>query len=136
MININYTLKAEDLRGKLSKFWDLSGEKVNMISREYDHSKGSPVFTVKGKYSTKGWTEWTQGFEFGSAILQFDAKGGEEFLNYGRQQTVQEMATHISHIGVHDHGFNNISTYGNLLRLMKEEKISFNEWEKNFYELA
>ena len=24
---------------------------------------------------------------------------------------------------MHDHGFNNVSTYGNLLRLMKEEKI-------------
>ena len=46
------------------------------------------------------------------------------------------MAPHISHIGVHDHGFNNVSTYGNLLRLMHEEKIPFNEWEKNFYELA
>lgn len=136
MININYKLKADDLKGKLSKFWDLSGKKINLISSEYDHSKGSPVFTIKGKYSTKGWTEWTQGFEFGSAVLQFDAVGNKKFLKYGRQQTVQEMATHISHIGVHDHGFNNISTYGNLLRLMKEKKIPFNEWEKNFYELA
>ena len=25
------------------------------------------------------------------------------------------MAPHVSHIGVHDHGFNNVSTYGNLL---------------------
>ncbi len=136
MIKINYSLKTEDLRGKLSKFWDLSGEKVKLIENEYDHSNGSPVFTINGKYTTKGWTEWTQGFEFGSAILQFDATGGKEFLKYGRQQTVQEMATHISHIGVHDHGFNNISTYGNLLRLMKEERIPFDEWEKNFYELA
>ena len=46
------------------------------------------------------------------------------------------MAPHVSHFGVHDHGFNNVSTYGNLLRLMKEGKIPFNEWEKNFYELA
>ena len=46
------------------------------------------------------------------------------------------MAPHISHTGVHDHGFNNVSTYGNLLRLMKEGKIPFNEWERNFYELA
>jgi hypothetical protein len=46
------------------------------------------------------------------------------------------MATHVSHIGVHDHGFNNISTYGNLLRLMREGKIPHNEPEKNFYELA
>src|SRR3984893_15817465 len=53
-----------------------------------------------------------------------------------RKKTVEVMAPHISHIGVHDHGFNNVSTYGNLLRLMKEGKIPFNEWEKNFYELA
>ena len=46
------------------------------------------------------------------------------------------MAPHISHTGVHDHGFNNLSTYGNLLRLMNEGKIQHNEWEKNFYELA
>ena len=46
------------------------------------------------------------------------------------------MAPHISHTGVHDHGFNNVSTYGNLLRLMVEGKTDYNEWEKNFYELA
>jgi unsaturated chondroitin disaccharide hydrolase len=46
------------------------------------------------------------------------------------------MAPHISHTGVHDHGFNNISTYGNLHRLMKEGKIPHNDWEMNFYELA
>jgi len=37
---------------------------------------------------------------------------------------------------VHDHGFNNVSTYGNLLRLMAVKIIPFNDWEKNFYELA
>ena len=31
----------------------------------------SPVFTVKGRYTSKGWTEWTQGFQYGSALLQF-----------------------------------------------------------------
>jgi unsaturated chondroitin disaccharide hydrolase len=46
------------------------------------------------------------------------------------------MAPHVSHSGVHDHGFNNLSTYGNLLRLMHEGRIPFNEWEKNFYEFA
>ena len=51
-------------------------------------------------------------------------------------KTVEVMAPHISHTGVHDHGFNNVSTYGNLLRLMNEGKIPFNEWEKNFYALA
>jgi hypothetical protein len=46
------------------------------------------------------------------------------------------MATHVSHIGVHDHGFNNISTYGNLLRMIHEGKIDQNPWQQNFYELA
>ena len=46
------------------------------------------------------------------------------------------MAHHITHTGVHDHGFNNVSTYGNLLRLMIEGRIPFDEREKDFYELA
>ena len=46
------------------------------------------------------------------------------------------MAPHVSHTGVHDHGFNNLSTYGNLLRLMHEGKIEDNEWEREFYRLA
>ena len=46
------------------------------------------------------------------------------------------MAPHITHFGVHDHGFNNVSTYGNLLRLMNEGRIPENEWERNFYVMA
>jgi len=136
MISIDLSLKPDDLKKKLHLFWGLSGEKIKLIDKKYDSSKGSPVFTVNGKYSTRGWTEWTQGFQFGSAILQFDAVGDTYFLESGRKSTLEKMAPHISHIGVHDHGFNNLSTYGNLLRLMNEGKIQFNEWEKNFYELA
>ena len=136
MIQIDYKLKPEDLLPALSKFWELSGEKISTVEKEYPINLGTPVFTVDGKYSTRGWTEWTQGFQFGSAILQYDATGEESFLQMGKAKTVQLMAPHVSHIGVHDHGFNNISTYGNLLRLMVEGKTPFNEWEKNFYELA
>ncbi len=133
---IDYNLKAEDLKAKLDRFWNLSGEKILSIESEFDQRSGAPVFTVNGKYSTRGWTEWTQGFQYGSAILQFDAAGDETFLEIGRKNTVDRMAHHISHIGVHDHGFNNISTYGNLHRLMKEGRIPQNTWENNFYELA
>jgi hypothetical protein len=136
MISINTTLQPADLQDALQNFWELSGQKVRLIQQHYDVSKGSPVFTVQGRYSTRGWTEWTQGFQFGSAILQFDATGEQEFLEYGRRNTLNLMAPHVSHIGVHDHGFNNVSTYGNLLRLMHEGKIPFNEWEQNFYEMA
>lgn len=133
---INTTLKPTDLSAKLNRFWQLSAEKISLIENNYDVSKGSPVFTIEGKYSTRGWTEWTQGFLYGSMILQFDATAERSVLESGRKKTVEVMAPHISHIGVHDHGFNNLSTYGNLLRLMKENKIAFNEWERDYYSLA
>jgi unsaturated chondroitin disaccharide hydrolase len=129
-------IQIESLKEKLDNFWKLSGEKILKIESEYDTSQGAPVFTVNGKYTNLGWTEWTQGFQYGSALLQFDATGDETFLETGRNQTIMKMAPHLSHTGVHDHGFNNISTYGNLLRLMQEGKIPFNKWEKQFYELA
>jgi rhamnogalacturonyl hydrolase YesR len=133
---INNALTIQSLTSKLNHFWEISGKKIKVIEREYDIRKGSPVFTANGKYTTKGWTEWTQGFQYGSAILQFDATGEEEFLTAARQATIEKMASHVANFGVHDHGFNNVSTYGNLLRLMKEGKIPYNEWEKHFYELA
>ncbi len=136
MIKTNENLKPSDLSSKLNRFWTLSEQKINLITAQYDESKGSPVFTEGGKYTTRGWTEWTQGFQYGSAILQYDVTGDEAILAMAKRQTVTKMAPHVSHIGVHDHGFNNVSTYGNLLRLMNEGKIPFNEWEKNFYELA
>ncbi|MGK7396168.1 MAG: glycosyl hydrolase [Candidatus Cyclobacteriaceae bacterium M3_2C_046] len=136
MIKINQTLTPGDLAQKLSRFWQLSGQKILDLEKNYDVTKGSPVFTAGGKYTTRGWTEWTQGFQFGSAVLQFDASGDHQFLEIGRDKTLSLMAPHLSHFGVHDHGFNNVSTYGNLLRLINEGKIESNAWEKHFYELA
>ena len=46
------------------------------------------------------------------------------------------MATHVTHAGVHDHGFNNISTYGNLWRMAKEQRFVPAERERDLYELA
>src|SRR5258707_9658409 len=122
-IKINYRLTAKKLLPKLERVFELSAEKILALEQSWNPANGTPVFTVRGKYASRGWTEWTQGFQFGSALLQFDATGEERFLEMGRRRTIEVMATHVSHIGVHDHGFNNISTYGNLWRLMREEKI-------------
>lgn len=135
-MQIDHSLYPADLSTKLDRLWTLSGHKIRLIDNEYDVTKGSPVFTVQGKYTTRGWTEWTQGFQFGSAILQFDATDEAYFLEMGRQKTLSLMAPHISHMGVHDHGFNNVSTYGNLLRLMQEGRMPENDWERNVYTLA
>src|ERR1041384_336333 len=135
-IKIDTRLTPQKLVPKIERLFGLSAQKISSIEKTWMPEKGAPVFTVKGKYVTRGWTEWTQGLQFGSSILQFDAAGDKRFLELGRTQTVKHMATHVSHMGVHDHGFNNISTYGNLLRVMREGKIPFNEREKDFYELA
>jgi len=136
MIHIQNTLTPASLAPKLDQFFSLAKTKITTLDREYDESKGSPVFTVAGKYTTRGWTEWTEGFRYGIAVLHFDATGDEQSLESGRNNTVRRMATHVSHIGVHDHGFNNLSTYGNLRRLMLEGRLPANEWEQHFYELA
>lgn len=136
MIQIHPTLQPADLTAKLQKFWEASAAKILSIDAAEKPGDATPVFTVKGRYTAMGWTEWTQGFVYGSAILQYDATGDETFLEIGRARTRERMAHHITHIGVHDHGFNNVSTYGNLLRLMQEGRISFNPAERDFYELA
>ena len=136
MITIDTTLDAKSLLPQVRKVLDLSAAKIRLLNASWDPSRGTPVFTVNGRYTSRGWTEWTQGFMFGSSILQFDAGGGQEFLAAGRGGTVKHMATHVSHTGVHDHGFNNVSTYGNLRRLMREGRIPANEWEMHFYEMA
>jgi hypothetical protein len=120
----------------VERLFEVSGQKILNLRRTWNPAKGSPVFTVQGVYTSRGWTEWTQGFQFGSAIIQYDVSGEKEFLAIGREGTLREMPRHVSHVGVHDHGFNTMSTCGNLLRLVRETKIPYDEWEKNFYELA
>lgn len=136
MIKIDKTITPRSLQPKLNNLFEVSRSKILMLERTRDPGAGSPVFTREGKYVARGWTEWTQGFEFGSALLQFDATGDPAFLEMGKQSTVRHMAKHVSHVGVHDHGFNIVSTYGNLLRMMNEGKIPKNLWERRFYELA
>jgi hypothetical protein len=46
------------------------------------------------------------------------------------------MGQQVSNIGVHDHGFNNVSTYANLYHLAKAGRIAVPEGEIRFYELA
>lgn len=135
-MEIQNQLTLEDLQQALQQFWAFSAEKIQLIRKTYDTSKGAPVFTEAGRYTTRGWTEWTQGFQFGSEIIQFDATNEPEFLNRARTSTIQLMAPHITHTGVHDHGFNNVSTFGALRRLSEEGRFPSDDSEKRFYDMA
>ena len=127
---------ASDLLPGIQRLFDLSAPKIENIERMWKAEDGAPVFTVKGRYQARGWTEWTQGFQFGSALLQFDATDDRTFLELGRTRTLDRMSPHLTHVGVHDHGFNNVSTYGTLWRLAREGRIEASAWEVHFYELA
>jgi hypothetical protein len=136
MLKTDGSLEAKALLPAIARLFELSGAKILRLQKRWNPAQGTPVFTVRGEYTSRGWTEWTQGFQFGAAILQFDATGDERFLEIGRTATVERMASHVTHVGVHDHGFNNVSTYGNLLRLMREARIPADPWQRRFYELA
>jgi unsaturated chondroitin disaccharide hydrolase len=136
LIRIDEGLRPADLTGALGRLWSLSGEKILALERAHDPATGSPVFTVAGRYTARGWTEWTQGFQFGSMLLQFDATRDRAFLELGRSRTIDRMAPHLTHMGVHDHGFNNVSTYGALWRLLREGRFEAEGKERELYELA
>jgi len=128
-MKIDDQLKPAALAPALENFWKVSGDKLTLTHRDYDPAKGAPVFTVAGKYTARGWTEWTEGFLYGSDLLQFDATGDKSFAKRGADYTTKRMASHVSHIGVHDHGFNNLSTYGNWLRLQREGRLPADQVE-------
>jgi unsaturated chondroitin disaccharide hydrolase len=136
MIRIDRQRTAGDLLPAINRLFDLSAQKIRSIEDTWRAENGSPVFTVDGIYRSRGWTEWTQGFQFGAPLLQYDATCDREFLELGRSHTLERMAPHLTHVGVHDHGFNNVSTYGNLWRLAHEGQFDAEAWELRFYALA
>jgi hypothetical protein len=135
-MKIDTQITAVNLEKSASRVFELAAAKVVHLDRSWDISRGAPVFTAAGKYTARGWTEWTQGFQYGCALLAFDGAGDRNLLDIGRENALRHMAKHVSHVGVHDHGFNNVSTYGNLRRLMLEKRIPHDAWELAFYELA
>src|SRR5438270_10421725 len=101
-MQIDRNITAKDLRKQIGHTLELAGRKARLLDRSWDTSKGTPVFTVEGKYTTRGWTEWTQGFQYGCAILAFDGTGEQDLLELGRKNTLEKMAPHVTHVGVHD----------------------------------
>jgi hypothetical protein len=114
----------------------LASDKTLRLSHRWEVSMGAPVVTVDGQYVGRNWTQWTQGFAYGNAILCYDATDHPDLLEVGRSLTHAHMAEHLTHTGVHDHGFNNLSTYGQLRRLILEGRLESNDSELRSYELA
>lgn len=130
------TITPQVLMPLVNRALELASDKTLRLDRRWKTTDGAPVFTAGGRYTARSWTQWTQGFQYGNALLCFDMTRSNDLLELARRHVVANMAEHLTHTGVHDHGFNNISTYGHLRRLMLDRRIDANEWELHFYELA
>jgi DNA uptake protein ComE-like DNA-binding protein len=73
MIRLDAAPALADLSPGLDRLFALAGKKVAALDADYDDTQGSPVFTIEGKYTTRGSTESTEGFRYGIAILHNDA---------------------------------------------------------------
>ncbi len=135
-MRIDTTLTPASLLPAIRRMWEASAGKILSIDAAMAGSKGAPVHTVAGRYQPRGWTEWTRGFEYGSALLQFDATGEERFLALALERIPVGMPAHVTAFGVHDHGFNQVSTYGTLRRLLLEGRIAPDHWLAAYVDLA
>ncbi len=120
----------------LDRVFSLATEKVCSLAATWNHADGAPVYTAKGRYKARNWTQWTHGFQLGMPLLTFDATGDASLLAAACDSIIKVMPAHVSHTGVHDHGFNNISTYGNWRRLMLAGRIPHDTATLNTLELA
>lgn len=119
-MRIDTRLTPMSLRAGVDRTFALAASKAASLDRTWKPTDGTPVFTVRGRYATRGWTEWTQGFQYGCLLLAGEGAGDPALVSRGRARTLERMGPHLTHVGVHDHGFNNLSTYGTLLRLQAE----------------
>jgi unsaturated chondroitin disaccharide hydrolase len=133
---LDRSITVQQLQPNTLRVAALAAQKTTQLLHRWKHSDGAPVITVAGRYTSRNWTQWTQGFLYGSGLLAFEMTDDRELLDLSRNLILSEMADHITHTGVHDHGFNCVSTYGNLRRLVRLGRIESSPWEMNFYELA
>ncbi|BAS28236.1 hypothetical protein [Limnochorda pilosa] len=115
-MHIRMDLSTQDLKDDLQRFWDRSARSLAHLAG-WDDGGPSPVVTVAGRYVPKAWTDWTRGFLYGSMLLHFEATGERALYDRARDGIRRSMPAYVTHRGVHDHGFNVISTYGALHRL-------------------
>ena len=124
-MRLNESLTAQQLEPAIERAVALATEKILRLEARWKTTDGAPVFTVQGRYTARNWTQWTQGFQYGCGLICFELNNDARLLEAAKRHIVEDMAEHLTHTGVHDHGFNNVSTYGHLRRLMLAGRIPF-----------
>ena len=81
-MKINWKIRPSHLTGKIRRLWKLSGPKIKNLAATFDSAKGSAVFTVRGRYTARGWTEWTQGFQAARLYCNSTRRMRRNFWNW------------------------------------------------------
>lgn len=135
-MKIDVDLTVDHLLPKIDRIIELATHKVLSLHQRWTYDDGSPVITVKGRYESRSWTDWTRGFFIGQLLLLYEMTHSKQLLELGVERTQSWMTSHISHTGVHDHGFNILSTYGNLRRLILQGDAQSHKYLLSVCDLA
>src|SRR5208283_3130994 len=91
------TLTPQAMMPAVNRAVELASEKTLRLEKRWKAADGAPVFTVDGKYTARSWTQWTQGFQYGNALLCFDLTNDQSLLSTARRHVVADMAEHLTH---------------------------------------
>ena len=84
-MEVNETITPQDLMPAIRRAVELASEKTLRLDRRWSVPGCAPVFTVGGQYTARNWTQWTQGFQYGNALLCFELGRDEELLTLARR---------------------------------------------------
>ena len=56
MLKIDFHLKPANLMRAVERVFALSADKIRNLEQTWNPENGTPVFTVKGRYTSRGWT--------------------------------------------------------------------------------
>ena len=77
-IKVDPRISPAKLRPQVQRLFDVSGDKVLLINRRWNPDRGTPVFTVKGRYTSRGWTR-TKGFSSGLPFSNMKSRETRSF---------------------------------------------------------
>ena len=137
LMHLDRLRSPADLLPRIDHLFELSAGKIRALEAAWRLEDGAPVFTVDGRYQSRGLDRVDRGVPVRVApSCSSMPPATANFWSWAARGRCERMAPHLTHVGVHDHGFNNVSTYGGLWRLAQERRIEAPEWEAGFYELA
>jgi len=137
MLHIRARPHSQELSSKLAILWEASAPKILSIDACETPGAATPVFTVGGRYTARGWTDsGRRGLCMARPSCNTMPPAIAAFSRSVAPARATAWRHHITHTGCMIDGFNNVSTYGNPPRLMAEGRIPFDAREKDFYELA